>query len=108
MNRVFTLVKVHHPNVDLPVIVSGLPELKEDGTPLTIKGFHKVGRSLCGMATSAAQKLKLDRFFYPCDANNKPTKVAAMGSTSQAPSGTTPTVATPTAAEPPHPSSPAK
>jgi hypothetical protein len=33
MNCAFALMKVHHPNIDLPVVASGLPKLKEDGTP---------------------------------------------------------------------------
>jgi hypothetical protein len=103
MNRAFALVKVHHPDVDLPVVASGIPELKEDGTPLTTKEFHEVGRSLRGLATTAAQKLKLDKFFYPCDADNEPIKMVEK---SQA--KTTPVMATPLAVEPPRPSAPAK
>jgi hypothetical protein len=72
------------------------------------KEFHEVRRSLRGLATSAAQKLKLDKFFYPCDANNKPIKFVAPGSSSQALAGMTPKVATPATPEHPHPSSPAK
>jgi hypothetical protein len=40
INRVLGFVKAHHPNIDLPVITSGLPELKADGTPLRKRVPH--------------------------------------------------------------------
>jgi len=103
MNRAFALVKVHHPYVDLPVVSSGIPELKEDGMPLTMNEFHEVGRSLRGLATIATQKLKLDKFFYPYGADNEPIKVVEKSQAKM-----TPVVVTPLAVEPPRPSAPAK
>jgi hypothetical protein len=103
MNRAFALVMVHHPDVDLPVVASGIPELKEDGTPLTTKEFHELGRLLRGLAMTVAQKLKLNKFFYPCDVNNEPIQVIEKSQTKA-----TPVVMTPLVADPPRPFAPAK
>jgi hypothetical protein len=98
-------VTAHHPDVDILVVSSGLLELKEDGTPLTSAEFHEIGRSLRGLATAAAKRLKLDKFFYPCDTNNKPLTMPTKSKNS---SQQMPASSTPATAEPPHPSSPAQ
>jgi hypothetical protein len=58
INRVLRFVKAHHPNVDLPVVKSGLPELKADTTPLEMKEFHEICRSLRGLSTSFVNKFE--------------------------------------------------
>jgi hypothetical protein len=103
VNRVLAMVKAHHPNIDLPVVTSGLPELKADGTPLEMKEFHEIFRSLRGLSTSIVQKLKLDKFFYPCGPDNKPVQpVKTIGVEKM------PAVTTLAAAEAYRPKSPAK
>jgi hypothetical protein len=49
MNRAFALVKAHHPDVDVPVVAFGIPEMKEDGTSLTTKEFHEIGDHFVGL-----------------------------------------------------------
>jgi hypothetical protein len=99
INWVLGFVKAHHANVDLPVVTSGLPELKADGTPLENKEFHAICKSLRGLSTSIASKLKLDKFFYPCGPDNQPLPPTAPK---------TPSVTTPVVSESSRPKSPAK
>jgi hypothetical protein len=100
INRVLSFVKAHHPNIDLPVVMSGLPELKAGGTPLETKEFHALCKSLRGLSTSIASKLKLDKFFYLCGPDNQslPPMTAPK----------TPVMTTPTVTESARPKSPAK
>jgi hypothetical protein len=93
INRVLSLVKAHHPNVDLATVTSGLPELKADGSVLEKKEFRDISKSLRGLSTTIAGKLHLDKFFYVCDAENNPIKAAAPTNGEKAPSVTTPNVA---------------
>jgi hypothetical protein len=90
INRVLRFVKAHHPNVDLSVMMSGLPELKADATPLETKEFHEICKSLRGLSTSLASKLKLDKFFYPCGPDNKPLPQPKTMGTTKTPSATEP------------------
>jgi hypothetical protein len=90
---VLSLVKAHHPNVDLATITSGLPELKADGSVLEKKEFRDIGKSLCGLSTTIASKLHLDKFFYACDAENNPIKATSSTNGEKAPSMMTPNVA---------------
>jgi hypothetical protein len=93
INRALSLVKAHHPDVDLATVTSGLPELKADGSALEKKEFREIGKSLRGLTTSLASKLHLDKFFYACDAENNPIKAGAPTNGDKAPSVTTPSVA---------------
>jgi hypothetical protein len=48
INRVLSLVKAHHPHIDLATVTSGLPELKADGSVLEKKEFREISKSLRG------------------------------------------------------------
>jgi hypothetical protein len=93
INRVLSLVKAHHPDVDLATVTSGLPELKADGTVLENKEFHDISKSLRGLTTTIASKLKLDKFFHAFDAENKPINVTTPTNGEKAPSVATPNIA---------------
>jgi hypothetical protein len=93
INRVLSLVKAHHPNIDLATVTSGLPELKADGSVLEKKEFHDIGKSMRGLSTAIASKLHLDKFFYVCDGQNNPIKATAPANGEKVPSVMTPNLA---------------
>jgi hypothetical protein len=92
VNQALALVKSHHPDVNIGVVTSGIPERRADGTEFTKAEFNTLRNSLCGYSTRLARTLKVDRFFSEYDMEGQLIKATFTQKTHGAPSTSTPEV----------------
>ena len=86
--RVLSLVKAHHPNIELDKVLAGRPASKMDGNPFTEQEFQEVVGSVRGYATAVATKCSTDRFYSPYDMQGN-----KLNHVTKKPSSSTPQVA---------------
>jgi len=85
--RVLSLVKAHHPNIDLDKLLAGRPASKMDGSPLTDKDFQAIVVSMRGYATKIAEACEEELSYPPFDMEGK-----MMSTSSKKPRSSTPQV----------------
>jgi hypothetical protein len=92
ISRALSLVKAHHPDIDIKTITSGIPERKDDGSEFSKDDFRVISESLRGITTWLAGSLRLEKFFNAYDMEGKMVTVTISSKTGKTPSTSTPSM----------------